>query len=88
MNIFLQAIDGTGGFMEIYKYVLIVALLIVFAISAFLVIGLGKARKDEEKRLSLQEKQVKLAEESLEVLKDMQKYLGGNNVAVKEDKSA
>jgi large-conductance mechanosensitive channel len=89
MNTFLQIAEVDPAFMGIFKFVFIVALILVFAISVFLVIGLGKAKKDEEKKMALQEKQVKLTEESLAVLKDIKKNLGGNNVSLaQEEKSA
>jgi predicted membrane protein len=89
MNTLLQVTEMDPGFMGIFKFIFIAAIVVVFIISVFLVIGLGKAKKDEEKKLVLQEKQVKLTEESLAVLKDIKKNLGGNHAALsQEEKSA
>lgn len=65
----MEAIDT--GFFAIYKYLFIIALLLIGGISVFVILGIKKAQQENKELANIQQAQLDTLKECLEVLKEI-----------------
>ncbi|MCD4785757.1 MAG: hypothetical protein K8T10_18205 [Candidatus Eremiobacteraeota bacterium] len=83
----MEAIDT--GFFAIYKYLFIIALLLIGGISIFVILGIKKAQQENKELANIQQGQLDTLKECLEILKEIRTCNSSDKQVVsdKPDKS-
>ena len=65
----METIDTS--FFAVYKYLFIIALLLIGGISIFVILGIKKAQQENRELADIQQEQLNILKECLEVLKEI-----------------
>jgi len=65
----METIDT--GFFAVYKYLFIIALLLIGGISIFVILGIKKAQQENRELADIQQDQLDTLKECLEILKEI-----------------